>query len=136
MMDPAERARAIEECRRAERDQTVFYRALAADAEAAGDEPLARRFHDLHADEQHHFSRLTALLLEDGHSPTSHDPVAPAVDLTDWESAARERERAEIARYRGVLLRNPDDRLRALVESILEAETHHERALAGKWTLA
>ena len=44
----------LEASREREKAQALFYRSLAARAEAAGDEELADRFYALHADEQHH----------------------------------------------------------------------------------
>jgi rubrerythrin len=128
---------AIEERRAAEKAQALFYRALAAAAEDAGDEPVAQRLHDLHADEQHHLSRLTARLLELGAIPADLGAIrAPGSGLVRWESEARERERAEIAGYESLLRSELDDRTRALAGEILEVERHHERELGGKWTLA
>src|SRR5690606_31685306 len=63
--DPIQR---LEELRRHEKDQALLCRSLAARAEEAEVE-LAQRFHDLHADEQHHLSRLTARVLELGGRP-------------------------------------------------------------------
>jgi len=51
---------ALHEARAAEKEQAAFYRRLAAEAEALGDDALAERLNGLHADEQHHLSRLTA----------------------------------------------------------------------------
>src|SRR4051812_11687659 len=46
-----------------EKQQALFYRALAVAAEATDEATLAERLNELHADEQHHFSRLSARLL-------------------------------------------------------------------------
>lgn len=128
---------AIEERRAAEKAQALFYRALAAAAEDAGDEALAQRLHDLHADEQHHLSRLTARLLELGVVPADLGGMrAPGGGLAGWELPARERERAEIEGYETLLRVELDDRTRALAVEILEVERHHEQELGGKWTLA
>ena len=128
---------AIEERRAAEKQQALFYRALAAAAEEAGDEPLAQRLHDLHADEQHHLSRLTARLLEIGAVPADlGGMLAAGASLTGWERLARERERAEIAGYEALLEMELDERARTLAGEILEVERHHERELGGKWTMA
>lgn len=128
---------AIEERRAAEKAQALFYRALAAAAEDAGDAPVAQRLHDLHADEQHHLSRLTARLLELGAMPAGLGEIrAPGGGLAGWEGEARERERAEIAGYQALLRGDLDDRTRALASEILEVERHHEEELGGKWTLA
>ncbi|MBW3629746.1 MAG: hypothetical protein KY464_10665, partial [Gemmatimonadetes bacterium] len=59
----------LELCRRAEKEQAIFYRKLASEAELRDDLDLSQRLHDLHADEQHHLSRLTARLIELGHRP-------------------------------------------------------------------
>jgi rubrerythrin len=128
---------ALEGRRAAEKDQSLFYRALAAAAEEAGDEALAQRLHDLHADEQHHLSRLTARLLELGTVPVDLGGTpAPRPQLAAWESAARAREQAEIDGYEALLASELDDRTRALAGEILEVERHHERELGGKWTMA
>jgi rubrerythrin len=128
---------AIEERRAAEKAQALFYRALAAAAEEAGDERLAQRLHDLHADEQHHLSRLTARLLELGAVPADLGAMrASGPGLAGWEISARERERAEIEGYETLLRSELDDRTRALAGDILDVERHHEQELGGKWTLA
>lgn len=128
---------AIEERRAGEKAQALFYRALAAAAEEAGDEPLAQRLHDLHADEQHHLSRLTARLLELGAVPADLGATrASGAGLAGWELSARERERTEIEGYETLLRGELDDRTRALAGEILEVERHHERELGGKWTMA
>ena len=59
-----ERVAAIEAMRMAEKAQAMFYRRLAALAEVENRPDEAQRLHDLHADEQHHLSRLSALLIE------------------------------------------------------------------------
>lgn len=122
------------EARAAEKEQTLFYRALAGDAEAAGDAELAERLNGLLADEQHHLSRLTARLLELGVTLPPLDEVeAPATALADWEEAARERERQEVRRYESVPRAQLDERTAEVLEEILEAERHHVTALGGKW---
>lgn len=127
----------VERCRRAEKEQALFYRRLGALAEAAGDESLAARFHDLHADEQHHLSRLTARLVEARVAPAGVDDVAPpATALDGWEAVARRREAAEIERYERLVRIGLDPPTRALAESILEVERIHAGELGGKWTLA
>lgn len=129
---PMERLR---EARRREKSMTLFYRALAAAAEDAGRVGEAERLNELHADEQHHLSRLTARLLELGEAPASlRDMERPAVDLDRWEAEAREREAAEIAYYRAWLDDGLEDATtRAVVNEILESELHHHRDLGGKW---
>lgn len=124
---------ALNACRGAEKEQTLFYRALAAAAELRGDAAQAERLNALHADEQHHLSRLTARLIELGGRPSDVSELGvPGADLEGWEAAAREREREEVARYEA-LLEGPLDRAtRRVVEEILESERHHARALAAK----
>src|SRR5690606_39854799 len=98
----------LETLRRAEKEQTLTYRSLAARAEAAGDGELAQRFHDLHADEQHHFSRITARILELGGQPVDLADVRPDVAAADgnldgWAQEIRAREQYEVDRYRDAL---------------------------------
>ena len=127
----------LERSRREEKAQSIYYRRLGAAAEAAGDEALAARFHDLHADEQHQLSRLTARLVEMGIAPAPLDDVtAPPADLAGWEAPAREREEAEVRRYEAFLRLPLDPAARALVEAILEVERIHAGELGGKWTMA
>lgn len=127
----------IQECREAEKTQALFYRALAARAEQEGEPELAQRFHDLHADEQHHLSRLTARLLELGGSPTELSATrSPAGELTGWEPIARAREEAEVERYTRLLAQPLDERTRQLVDEILDVERSHASELGGKWTMA
>ncbi len=68
---------ALEEARAAEKEQALFYRALAAEAERRGDAALSERYNELHADEQHHLARLTARLLELGAAPRGSTTCAP-----------------------------------------------------------
>ena len=127
----------IEALRAAEKEQAMFYRRLAALAEARADEAMAQRLHDLHADEQHHLSRLTARLVELGRSPVDLSATASAPgDLDGWEDRAREREQGEVARYESFLAGEIDDATRHLAESILEVERLHRDLLGGKWTMA
>ena len=125
----------LEELRAYERGQTVFYRWLAAEAEAAGKASLSERLNGLHADEQHHLSRLTARLLELGHDPERlGESARPQTPLVGWEQVARVRERREIERYEAALPRVVGDaETRAIVEEILESERQHEVHLGGKW---
>jgi len=125
----------LAEAREREKGMTLFYRALAALAEDAGRPADAERLNDLHADEQHHLSRLTARLIELGGSPADLRSITrPDVDLEVWEGAAREREADEVAYYRAWLEPGEDDEeTRALIEEILESEEHHHRDLGGKW---
>lgn len=124
----------LHEARLAEKRQALFYRALAAAAEAAEDADLSERMNGLHADEQHHLSRLTVRLVEFG-EPVADlgDEVAPRVELGTWEDEARSRERDEITRYESLLVSAIDDRTRALIEEFLVAERAHVGTLGGKW---
>jgi len=127
----------LEIVRRAEKEQSMAYRSLAALAEGRGDLELAQRFHDLHADEQHHLSRLTARILEFGGRPVDLEDVStPAAGLGDWQSYVRNREMNEIERYTELLAMKLDDTTRSLIEDIAAVEAHHLADLGGKWTLA
>lgn len=135
--DPSDPLATLQRLRAAERAQAAFYRALAGRAEAAGVAPLAERLQGLHADEQHHFSRLTARLLELGAAGAPLDPPRQDLpDLSEWEVVAREREQAEVREYASLLAAELDDHTRALVEEILTAERKHAELLGGKWMLA
>jgi len=124
----------LQRLRAAEKEQALYYRSLAVEAEAAGDAALAQRFHDLHADEQHHLSRLTARLLELGAAPADLAAVrAPERSLAEWEPDARRREQDEIRHYEVALVGGMDAETRAILEQILESERAHARELGGKW---
>ncbi len=124
----------LELCRERERAQTRFYRALAAEAELQGRMDVAERLNALHADEQHHLSRLTARLLELGVKPRELAPGnAPAADLDSWEATARTREAGEVSWYQELLERAVDAQTRALFEEILASEQKHRDELGGKW---
>ena len=88
----------------------------------------------LHADEQHHLSRLTVRLveleqpLEELHAGSG---AAPTAD--EWERAARAREIAEIERYEALLRLDLDVETADLIRSILDAERRHATELGGKW---
>ena len=128
--------RLLEDARRAEKEQALRYRSLAAKAEEEAPE-LAERFHDLHADEQHHLSRLTARLLELRARPIDlNDVRIDGVPLAEWEAEVRDHEAGEIERYRHLLTHELDDETRALIEQILATEELHGRELGGKWTMA
>ena len=128
---------ALQRAREAEKEQAVFYRALAAAAEERGDAALAERFNDLHADEQHHLSRLTARLLELEAAPRELPGAAPPFGLEGWEEAAAAREHGEVARYEGLLEHGGlDGHTAALLREILDTERHHAAELGGKWTTA
>ena len=125
----------LRDARRREKEMTLFYRALAAAAEDAGRAEDAERLNELHADEQHHLSRLTARLLELGEAPESlRGMERPEVDLGQWEDAARRREAGEIDYYRTWIDAGiDDDATKDVVAEILESEVHHHRDLGGKW---
>lgn len=124
-------------CCEAEKGQALFYRSLAARAEDSGDAELAERLQELHADEQHHVSRLTARLLELGAAPPDLAHLrASDVPLRGWERIAKRREREEVERYSALLMQDLDPRTRALAEEILATESKHAELLGGKWTPA
>ena len=128
---------ALEEARAAEKAQALFYRALASEAEDRGDDAMSERFNELHADEQHHVSRLTARLLEMGASLADISANPPqSARMDGWEASASIREDAEVARYEGLLEGEMDPETRALLEEILNTERHHAAELGGKWTMA
>ena len=124
----------LHDARAAEKEQALFYRALAAQAEEAGDAAVSERLNGLHAVEQHHLSRLTARLAELGEPLADLSHVdAPPADLATWETVAQGREADEIARYEMLLAQGLDETTHAMIESFLEAERAHERELGGKW---
>jgi rubrerythrin len=126
----------LREGRRRERGQTGFYRALAAAAEEAGEAAQVERLNELLADEQHHFSRLTARLMELGDAPPDLPSVPVSAKLPGWEAEARAREAGEVAFYKSVLSRRMDDKTRAMLQEILHSERQHRERLAGKWMSA
>jgi rubrerythrin len=98
---------------------------------------LSERLNELHADEQHHLSRLTARLLELGGTPERLDDVTlDPVSGSDWEIDARARENGEVAWYADALAGDIDPATRAVLEEILDSERHHARELRGKWMSA
>jgi rubrerythrin len=120
-----------------EKEQTLFYRSLAAAAEEQGRAAESERLNELHADEQHHLSRLTARILELGGEPEDLPGGLREAALDDWESRARTREEEEIRFYRRVLDEGSlDKETRAVVDEIMESEQHHRRHLGGKWMSA
>lgn len=125
----------LERSREREKGQTLFYRSLAAAAEREGRSEEAERLNALHADEQHHLSRLTARLLELGEIPADLTRVGrPSVDLAGWEAEARRREEEEVVWYREALEAGGlDATTRATLREILESEHHHRDELGGKW---
>jgi rubrerythrin len=134
---PAEITGLLHDARLAEKRQALFYRALAAAAEQAGDDALSERLNELHADEQHHLSRLTVRLMEmQERLPDLGAEPMPAVTLDGWEALARGREAEEIARYTHLLKHGLDEQTTSLVEQFLVAERAHEETLAGKWMSA
>jgi rubrerythrin len=136
-MSSEEACHLLEISRRQEKEQALVYRSLAARAEAAENPDLAQRFHDLHADEQHHLSRLTARVLELAGRPIDLSEVTcPVLPLEGWEPLVRDRERIEIDRYESLLDRALDPTTQHLLQEILSTETHHLSELGGKWTPA
>lgn len=127
----------LEATREREKAQALFYRSLAARADAAGEEELVDRFNALHADEQHHLSRLTARVLELGASPAEPEPeLPPSPEMDGWEDVVRAREEAEVAWYQKALGEEDDPSTREILQEILESEEHHARELGGKWMSA
>jgi rubrerythrin len=120
----------------AEKQQTLFYRALSSVAEERGDSSEIEALNGLLADEQHHLSRLTVRMLELNQETPALEVEAPATNYDAWREAARERERAEIARYESLLRESLDEETAAIVAAILETERAHERHLGGKYTEA
>jgi rubrerythrin len=129
----AEALAALHAARRAEKEQTLFYRALAARAEDAADVVTAERLNGLLADEQHHFSRLSARLLELGEALAEFSGQVGPFSLAEWEEAARASERAEVVRYEQLLAQPLDPRTREMIGEFLDAERQHEKVLGGKW---
>jgi rubrerythrin len=137
LRDPTGIARLLAESRVREKSQTLFYRRLAAEAELALDGEASERLNELHADEQHHLSRLTARLIELGGSPDDlRDVPAPAASLHGWEAVARAREQDEIRWYAHALEAPLDPATRDVIVEILDSEHHHHAELRGKWMSA
>jgi rubrerythrin len=135
----AEVVRRLEAARVREKAQTLFYRALAAAAEDAGRAEDAEVLNELHADEQHHLSRLTARVLELGGRPAdlgaATRPDVP--DLAAWTGVARGREEAEVSYYEALLdTFGADADTEAVLREILTTERLHHEHLRGKWTPA
>jgi hypothetical protein len=107
------------------------------EAEERGAAELAERFNDLHADEQHHLSRLSVRLMEMG-APLVElgEMKGELVGMDGWEPAARLREEAEVLRYEALLAESLDPKTDALLREILDTERHHAEELGGKWTPA
>ena len=128
---------ALQQAREAEKEQAQYYRSLAAAAEELGDAALSERFNELHADEQHHLSRLTARLLELGATPLDLAQRGEAAALEGWEAVAQRREDAEVRRYEAlVAMGGMDPQTGALLRDVLDTERHHAAELGGKWTAA
>lgn len=126
--------RLLHAARLAEKRQALFYRALAAAAEDANDTELSERLNGLHADEQHHLSRITVRLVELGEVVGDlGDERQPSVTLDRWEIAAREREGDELARYGQLLQHELDAKSRLMIEQFIAAERSHAEQLGGKW---
>jgi len=124
----------LQEGRRRELEQALFYRLLTGRAERAGDSATAERLNALLADEQHHVARLTARILELGGLPERVAPAPGAVaSLETWEGEARRREADEVAWYENALNSVEDPKTRSVLEEILDSERHHGDGLAGKW---
>lgn len=126
----------LREGRERERSQTGFYRRLAAAAEEAGRSADVERLNELLADEQHHFSRLTARLVELGDEPPDLPPGKGEAKLDGWQAEARAREAGEVAFYKAGLAREMDERTRAILQEILHSERQHREQLRGKWMSA
>jgi D-sedoheptulose 7-phosphate isomerase len=117
-----------------EKKQALFYRALAAAAEEIDDAALSERLNGLHADEQHHLSRLTVRLVELGEAVSDMGSErAPSVSLAGWEDVARARERQELERYDALLARALDDKTAHMIRQFADAERGHAELLGGKW---
>ena len=124
----------LRECREREKAQTLFYRALAAEAELQGASDTAERLNGLHADEQHHLSRVTARILELGAEPADLSELeSSVVPLAKWEVEARRREEQEVTWYQQLLAGELDPVTRGILREILESEEHHRQELGGKW---
>ena len=124
----------LRECREREKVQTLFYRALAAEAELQGASDTAERLNALHADEQHHLSRVTARILELGAEPADLSELeSSVVALARWEVEARRREEEEVTWYQELLAGEVDPVTRGILGEILESEKHHQQELGGKW---
>lgn len=125
----------LAEARRRERERTRLYRSRAAAAEDAGDAEASERLNGLHADEQHHLSRLTARILELGGTPEElPGGLVAGIQLDGWEADARGEEETEVAFYESLLEElGLDDTTRGILEEILDSERQHLEHLGGKW---
>lgn len=120
----------------AEKEQALFYRALSAIAEDRAAAADIEALNGLLADEQHHLSRISVRLVELGHETGDVSAPVPRCEFDGWRTAARERERAEIARYEALLEQGIDAETAQIVRGILEVEREHEKNLGGKYTEA
>ena len=128
---------ALQDARRAEKQQALFYRALAAAAEEAGHAEAAEDLNGLHADEQHHLSRITVTLVEASAALAELGATErPPVSYADWKDHARAREEAEISRYETLLTLDLDENTAALISEILAVERKHAERLGGKYMSA
>ena len=133
----AELIQALQHARRAEKEQALFYRSLVTQAENAGHTQVAEDLNGLHADEQHHLSRLTVRLVEADQTVEDLGGVGmPTTVYADWETEARKREREEIARYEAIAAMPLDTFTAALIAEILNVERQHEESLGGKFMSA
>lgn len=124
----------LESLRRQEKAQTLWYRALASRAEDDGDAALSERFNGLHADEQHHLSRLTARLLEmEVAIDDLRSVTVPALPGDDWQEWVQQREQEEVTAYQEALKGPLDSDTRGVLAEILESELQHLEQLGGKW---
>jgi rubrerythrin len=134
---PAAALAALHRARAEEKRQALYYRGLAARAEDAGAAADAERLNGLVADEQHHFSRLSARLLELNERLEDLSATeVPAPAEGEWETEAKARENEEIARYERLLAMPLDEHTAEMLRGFLEAERQHREALGGKWMRA
>lgn len=133
----AEIIQALQGARRAEKEQALFYRSLITQAENAGHTQIAEDLNGLHADEQHHLSRLTVRLVEADQTVEDLGGVRmPVTVYAGWEAEARKREHQEIARYEAIAAMPLDTSTAALIAEILNVERQHEESLGGKFMSA
>ena len=128
---------ALQQARRAEKEQALFYHALVKRAEQADALEEMENLSGLHADEQHHLSRLSVRLLElDQDLVDLGDARAPEVVYPDWQGQARAREQAELARSRALGGLPLDAATAALIADIIAVEEQHAQTLGGKYMSA
>ncbi|MEX2284453.1 MAG: hypothetical protein WEE89_18330 [Gemmatimonadota bacterium] len=129
--------RELQDARRAEKEQALFYRGLITHAENAGHTQVAEDLNGLHADEQHHLSRLTVRLVEADQTVEDLGSVRMLeTSYVGWETEARSRELDEIARYERIAAQLLDSLTAALIVEILNAERQHAETLGGKFMSA